>query len=159
MAAAERAFARRAQDVSVTQAFIEFFADDAVGFESGAAASAQAELRKRPVTPRDAQRLFWWEPRYGDVAASGDLGWLTGPVRMGRTDAPPEKVRHGNYASVRKRQPDGRFKVVIDIGLDPPRTRMATTRACGCATAQAPGTWRWTSRRRNRRGRDRIGVL
>ena len=119
MAEAERAFVRRAQEVSVHQAFMEFFADDVVGFQSGVPASWQADMRKRPVQPRDPNLLFWWEPRYGDIAASGDLGWLTGPVRSGRKDE-PAKIRHGNYASIWKRQADGRFKVVIDIGLDPP---------------------------------------
>lgn len=120
MADAERAFARLAQEVSVHQAFMEYFADDAVGFDSGQPASAQAAMRKRPVQPRDPNVLFWWEPRYGDIAASGDLGWLTGPARFGRKDADPAKVRHGNYASIWKRQPDGRFTVIIDIGSDPP---------------------------------------
>jgi ketosteroid isomerase-like protein len=120
MAEAERAFVRRAQDVGAAPAFIEFFAEDAVGFQSGRPASAQAELRLRPAPPRDPNVIFWWEPRYGDVAASGDLGWLTGPVRMGRKDRDGGKIRHGNYASIWKRQKDGSFKVVIDIGIDPP---------------------------------------
>lgn len=120
MAEAERAFARRAQEVSVLQAFIEYFADDAVGFQTGEPASAQVEMRKRPIEPRDPNVLFWWEPRLGDVSASGDLGWLTGPARFGRKDAEDGKVRHGNYASIWKRHPDGRFKVMIDIGTDPP---------------------------------------
>jgi ketosteroid isomerase-like protein len=118
MAEAERAFVRRAQEVSVSQAFIEWFAPDAVDFQSGTPASAQIELRKRPQSARDPKVIFWWEPRYGDIAASGELGYLTGPVRMGHTDK--SDVRHGNYASIWKRQADGTFKVVIDIGVDPP---------------------------------------
>jgi ketosteroid isomerase-like protein len=118
MANAERAFVQRAQEVAVIQAFTEYFADDAVGFASGAPESAQEKMKKRPFPPRDPNVLFWWEPRTGDVAASGDLGWLTGPVRMGRKD--DAKIRHGNYASIWKRQPDGKLKVVIDIGIDPP---------------------------------------
>jgi ketosteroid isomerase-like protein len=120
MADAERAFVKRAQEVSISQAFIEFFADDAVGFQSGQPASAQLELRKQPSAARDPNQIFWWEPRYGDIAASGELGWLTGPVRMGRKDKDAGKVRHGNYTSIWKRQADGRFKVIIDIGTDPP---------------------------------------
>ena len=120
MAEAERAFVRRAQEVSVLQAFTEYFADDAVSFQAGRPASAQAEMRERPIGPRDPNVLFWWEPRYGDIAASGELGWLTGPVRSARQDRDGGKVRHGNYASIWKRQADGGFKVVIDIGLDPP---------------------------------------
>lgn len=118
MAETERAFVWRAQEVSVNQAFIEYFAADAVAFQSGRPESAQAAMRTRPSQPRDPNLLFWWEPRYGDIAASGDLGYLTGPVRTGRKE-PPE-VRHGSYASIWKRQADGRFKVVIDIGIDPP---------------------------------------
>jgi ketosteroid isomerase-like protein len=118
MANAERAFVQRAQEVSIPEAFSEFFASEAVGFASGTPESAQEQLRKRPFAPRDPNLLFWWEPRTGDIAASGDLGWLTGPVRMGKKGEPT--IRHGNYASIWKRQPDGKFKVVIDIGLDPP---------------------------------------
>jgi ketosteroid isomerase-like protein len=120
MADAERAFVLRAQEVSVAEAFSEFFAPDAVSFQSGRPASAQDELRSRPFGPRDPNQIFWWEPRYGDIAASGDLGYLTGPVRTGRKDRDGGKIGHGNYASIWKRQPDGRFKVVIDIGIQPP---------------------------------------
>jgi len=119
MANAERAFAQRAQEVSVHQAFMEFFADDVVGFQSGKPASWQADMRKRPVQRRDPNQLFWWEPRYGDIAASGELGWLTGPAKFGKKDD-PSNIKHGNYASIWKRQPDGHFKVIIDIGTDPP---------------------------------------
>jgi ketosteroid isomerase-like protein len=118
MANAERAFVQRAQEVSVGQAFIEWFAPDAVSFQSGTPASAQLEMRKRPQAPRDPNILFWWEPRYGDISSSGDLGYLTGPVRTGRKDT--NEVRHGNYASIWKRQPDGTFKVIVDIGIEPP---------------------------------------
>ena len=119
MAEAERAFVRRAQEVSVLQAFMEFFADDVVGFHTGVPASWQAEMRKKQVQPRDPNLLFWWEPRYGDIAASGELGWLTGPAKFGKKDD-PSSIKHGNYASIWKRQPDGHFKVIIDIGIDPP---------------------------------------
>jgi ketosteroid isomerase-like protein len=119
MADTERAFAQRAQEVGAKQAFLEYFADNAVGFESGRPAPAKEGIRKQPDPPKDVKVLFWWEPRYGDIAASGDLGWLTGPVRSGRADRNNGAVRHGNYASIWKRQPDGTFKVVIDVGIDP----------------------------------------
>jgi ketosteroid isomerase-like protein len=119
MADAERAFAQRAQEVGAKQAFLDYFADTAVGFESGQPAPAKDGIRKQPDPPKDVKVLFWWEPRYGDIAASGDLGWLTGPVRSGRPDRNNGAVRHGNYSSIWKRQPDGTFKVVIDVGIDP----------------------------------------
>ena len=61
-----------------------------------------------------------WEPRYGDIAASGDLGWLTGPSTSINPARDKGQPRHGNYASVWKRQADGTFKVVMDVGVNLP---------------------------------------
>jgi len=118
MADTERAFATRATVVGWKQAFLEYFAEDAVGFDGERAGSARDQIRQIPDPPKDAQLL--WEPRYGDIAASGELGWLTGPstsINPARNNGAP---RHGNYASVWKRQADGTFKVVIDVGINTP---------------------------------------
>ena len=67
-------------------------------------------FRKQPDPPKD--RRLIWEPRYGDIASSGDLGYLTGPVRRivpGQNNGQPF---HSLYASIWKRQPDGSFKAV-----------------------------------------------
>ena len=59
-----------------------------------------------------------WAPVYGDIAAAGDLGWDTGPlVFEGKNGAAD---RHGMFFSIWKRQADGSFKVVLDIGSDTP---------------------------------------
>ena len=85
MIEAERAFAVRALVVGWKQAFLEYFADSAIGFDGGAG-PAKDQIRKNPDPPADMQLL--WEPRYGDVSASGDLGYLTGPVRNIRHSRP-----------------------------------------------------------------------
>ena len=77
---------------------------------------ARERLKKQPAPP-PGRPAFTWEPRTGDVAASGDLGWLTGPVRYPQADG---SVRHGCYFSVWKKQPDGSFRVILDIGVQPP---------------------------------------
>lgn len=118
MADTERAFAARAADVGWKRAFLEYFADDAVGFAGEEAVRAKDQLRQAPDPPRDLQLL--WEPRYGDIAASGDLGWLTGPsttINPARNNGAP---RYGNYASIWKRQADGRYRVLIDVGVNLP---------------------------------------
>lgn len=73
----ERAFAESARPQGLRDAFPEFFADDAIAL-TPAAESAQDRLRARPGRPF-AELEITWEPRQGDVAASGVLGWLTGP--------------------------------------------------------------------------------
>jgi ketosteroid isomerase-like protein len=118
MADAERAFAARERVVGWKQAFLEYFADDAVGFNGTNIVKAKEQIRQAPDPSKDAQLL--WEPRYGDISVSGDLGWLTGPSTSTNPARDNGTPRHGNYASIWKRQPDGSFKVVMDVGVNTP---------------------------------------
>ena len=45
---------------------------------------------------------------------------LTGPVRNVRASRDSGRPRHSNYTSIWKRQRDGSFKVVMDVGIDTP---------------------------------------
>ena len=114
----ERAFAARALVIGWKDAFLEYFSPGAVGFADGQPGSAREQVAKNPDPPKDLQLI--WEPRYGDVAASGELGYLTGPVRNVRASRDGGKPRFSNYASVWKRQKDGAFKVVMDVGVNTP---------------------------------------
>lgn len=118
MIEAERAFAARALIVGWKQAFLEYFAPDAMGFDQGQVGLARDQIAKNPDPPPDLQLI--WEPRFGDVSGSGDLGFLTGPVRNVRASRDGGKPRYSNYASVWKRQRDGSFKVVMDVGVNTP---------------------------------------
>jgi ketosteroid isomerase-like protein len=118
MIEAERAFAARALVDGWKQAFLEFFAAEAVGFDQGQAGLAREQISKAPDPPADLQLI--WEPRFGDIAGSGDLGFLTGPVRNVRASRDGGKPRYSNYMTVWKRQRNGSFKVVMDAGIDTP---------------------------------------
>jgi ketosteroid isomerase-like protein len=118
MVSTERAFADRAKAVGWKQAFLEYFADDALAFAGDTTEPAKVGLREAPDPPKDLQLL--WEPRFGDAAASGELGYLTGPsttINPARNNGAP---RYGNYASIWKRQTDGTYKVIIDVGVNVP---------------------------------------
>ena len=118
MIEAERAFAARALVAGWKEAFLEYFADDAIGFDQGAAGLAKTQIRADPDPPPDHQLI--WEPRYGDAAASGELGFLTGPVRSVLPSRDSGRPRHSTYTSIWKRQRDGGFKVVLDVGTPTP---------------------------------------
>ena len=118
MVRTEQMFTARALVVGWKQAFLEYFADAAVGFDGEQTAPAKNLFRKQPDPPKDLRIL--WEPRYGDIATSGDLGYLTGPVRTISPARNNGQPRHSIYASVWKRQPDGAFKVVMDMGVPTP---------------------------------------
>lgn len=114
----ERAFAARALVVGWKNAFLEYFSPSAVGFAEGKPGAAREQIAKNADPPKDLQLI--WEPRYGDVAASGELGFLTGPVRNIRASRDGGKPRFSNYTSIWKRQKDGSFKVVMDVGINTP---------------------------------------
>jgi ketosteroid isomerase-like protein len=57
------------------------------------------------------------EPRVGDVAASGELGYLVGPHRHDRETG---DAAHGVYLGVWKRQRDGRFAQVVQVDTTTP---------------------------------------
>jgi ketosteroid isomerase-like protein len=118
MADTERAFAKAATIKGWRNAFLEFFADDAIAF-APEVALAKDRLRKQPDTPFSVFELVW-EPRTGDVASSGDLGWLTGPSTSINHKLPDKKPRYGCYLSVWRKQPDGTWRVFIDVGADSP---------------------------------------
>jgi ketosteroid isomerase-like protein len=114
----ERAFAARALVVGWKQAFLDYFSDDAIGFDEDQVGLAKDQIRKNPDPPRDLQLI--WEPRYGDIASNGELGYLTGPVRNILPSRNNGQPRHSNYASVWKRQTDGTYRVVMDFGVPTP---------------------------------------
>jgi ketosteroid isomerase-like protein len=114
----ERAFAARALVVGWKQSFLEYFDDDAVGFDQGRAAPAKEQFRESPDPAKDLQLI--WEPRYGDVAGSGELGYLTGPVRNILPTRNNGQPRHSTYFSVWKRQRNGTYRVLLDVGTPTP---------------------------------------
>jgi ketosteroid isomerase-like protein len=139
MADTERAFAKRAQEVTVRDAFIEFFADESIGFEPDPT-PARESLRKQ-TRPQPTGFQLLWEPRRGDIAASEDLGYLTGPSE---TIVPGQPPRYGNYFSVWKRQPDGEFRVILDVGGGTPEK---VTYAPGFTRAAPVATWKGAERK------------
>src|SRR3954468_23209881 len=122
----ERAFAARALVVGWKQAFLEYFADDAVGFDAGAADLAKGQIRKSADPPKDLRLI--WEPRYGDVAGSGELGYLTGPVRSSRQTRDRGQPRDSTYFSGWKQQRNGSYQGILDVGIPTP---MAVPYAAG----------------------------
>ena len=152
MADTERAFAKAATVKGWRDAFLEYFADDALAIGLKAT-PAKEGLLKQPSTPFSEFELVW-EPRLGDVAASGDLGWLTGPSVATNHTVKDAKPRYGCYLSLWRKQPDGQWRVLIDVGANAPEpvpfapgfTRMpfgkpyatgGDKKAAGAALAQA----------------------
>jgi ketosteroid isomerase-like protein len=63
-----------------------------------------------------------WQPTRADVSRSGDLGYTVGSFERKSSDPQGNPaVRRGKYVTIWKKQADGNWKVVVDIGnLDQP---------------------------------------
>lgn len=114
----ERAFAASTRIMGMRNAFLQFFADDAVMFTPDPV-DAKAYLRARAPEPFSARQLTW-EPRIGDIAASGEIGWLSGPASLTIPTAKQPGPHHQVYLSVWRLQPGGEWRVIVDVGTGTP---------------------------------------
>lgn len=105
--AAERAFSAASVERGTRQAFLDFFADDAVSFAPTPIVGRHV-IREGPELPP----LQWW-PAVAEVSAAGDMGYTTGPYR---SVGPDGVTRWGHYHSVWGRQAGGTWKVLLDLG-------------------------------------------
>lgn len=119
MIAAERAFAKRASDTGVRDAFLAYLAPEAITFTPSPGNGRERIERRPPPPPGAPPRLsLRWAPTYGGVSAAGDMGYSTGPFVMRLADKGVDE--HGLFFSVWKKQPNGEWLVVLDFGVDTP---------------------------------------
>jgi ketosteroid isomerase-like protein len=92
-----------------------FIADDGVLFRPHAVQAKKLLLKDPP-----SKSFLTWGPEFADVAASGDLGYTTGPWSLKRDRSSDKFDAHGRFFTVWKRQSDGSWKFAVDIGISHP---------------------------------------
>ena len=132
---AENAFAAQAARTSTEAAFLANSTYTALVTENGRLANAQEVWRARPSKP--GSRLSWY-PVLADVAQSGEFGYTTGPWTLLQNDKPQAA---GEYVTVWRKQPDGQWKFVVDMGIERIGTApAASANVAGPRLLAAPGT-------------------
>lgn len=105
------------------EGFLSFIADDAAFFPANAPIvtgkeAVGASWMEVLTTPGVSLR---WQPIKAELARSGELGYTYGRYQLTTTDAEGQSVtRHGKYVTIWKKQPDGAWRVVVDIGNPSP---------------------------------------
>ena len=114
MVKTEQAFSAMAQDKSIREAFMTFIADDGLLFRPGAV-NGKSWMLEHPVPPSDKRPVLVWQPAFAGMAASGDMGFTTGPWEA-KADINDEKpAGFGHFMTVWKKQADGSWKFVLDL--------------------------------------------
>ena len=109
---AEKAFAQTSVDKSTRTAFLEFFDKHTIAFSEGVPVLGRKDWERRKESNG---YLFWW-PVYADIAASGDFGYTTGPAVFGPDKSTKETKGGIYYSSVWKKDINGNWKVLADLG-------------------------------------------
>ena len=121
MVKTEQAFSKMAEDKNVRDAFMAFIADDGLLFRPGAV-NGKKWMTEHPVPPSDKKPLLAWQPSFAGMAASGDMGFTTGPWEA-KADIKDEKPSgYGHFVTVWKKQADGSWKFVVDLGISHPQS-------------------------------------
>jgi ketosteroid isomerase-like protein len=121
MVKTEQAFSKMAEEKNARDAFMTFIADDGLLFRPGAV-NGKKWMLEHPVPPSDKKPLLAWQPAYAGMAASGDMGFTTGPWEA-KADIKDEKpTAYGHFMTVWKKQADGSWKFVVDLGISHPQS-------------------------------------
>lgn len=113
LAEAERAFARLSVETNQRDAFLAYFAEDAILFTPEPVRARENLEKQKP----DNSFTLDWYPVLTGVSNAGDLGYSTGPWVL--TDDKGGRYE-GYFFSVWKRQADGKWRVALDIGARTP---------------------------------------
>jgi len=119
MVQTEQAFSRAAAEKNARDAFLEFIADDGLLFRP-TAVNGKQWMNEHPVPPSDKHPLLAWQPAFAGMSTAGDLGFTTGPWEF-KADIKDEKPSgYGHFVTLWKKQADGAWKFVVDLGINHP---------------------------------------
>ncbi len=121
MVKAEQAFSKMAEEKTAREAFMAYIADDGLLFRPGAV-NGKKWMIEHPVPPSDKKPLLAWQPSFAGMAASGDMGFTTGPWESKADRKDPNPSAYGHFVTVWKKQPDESWKWVVDIGISHPQS-------------------------------------
>jgi len=103
------------------EGFVSYFADNAVDLpDRGPIVSGKENIRKSLGTWGPDVSLTW-TPVHAEMAASGDLGYTYGTYVFKAKGQDGKPVTgNGKYTTIWKKQSDGSWKVVLDMGNSSP---------------------------------------
>lgn len=134
---AEKNFAAYAVQNGTKAAFLKFADSRGLVFDRGKAVNAIEAWNKR----EDRPGILNWHPIYGFQAASGELGFTTGPWTFQPKTINDSIVARGQFNTVWHKTANGEWKFLIDIGIgNTPDFATATFQFGNQTIAYTPGS-------------------
>ncbi len=98
--------------------YMSYYAEDAVEVPNGGPLiRGKIEIAKGMGFLDDKHNQLTWAPVGADISAAGDLGYTYGTYEFHSQDKNGKAtVEYGKYTSIWKKQADGGWKVVLDMG-------------------------------------------
>ncbi len=111
-------FSNLSKEKGMNYAFIEYVAFDGVLLRPFTYPIIGKEKVTEELLANDDKNFqLTWQPLYGDVAASGELGYTYGIFEMKiKKDDGSDEMRKGTYVSIWKKDKAGKWKFVLDTG-------------------------------------------
>ncbi|MFH0882155.1 MAG: nuclear transport factor 2 family protein [bacterium] len=109
---AEKNFAVYMDSASIRDGFLEYLAEDAVVFNPGPVNGRELYESREPSPAR-----LLWTPDVAEMDASGSFGWTSGPWQYFPDSTATEPVAGGHYATVWRKDEDGSWRALADIGV------------------------------------------
>jgi len=138
MVATERAFSRMSEEKGIRESFTEFIAEDGILFRPGAV-FGKKWMRENPLPRSTTRPLLVWQPIFAGISRAGDLGYTTGPWQFKNDIKDAKFSAFGNFMTVWKKQPDGKWRFVVDLGISNPEPKTPALLTYG-----APASGRFT---------------
>lgn len=108
----EKQFCETSIKQGIRNAFLAYLTDDAIIFEPRPVKGKPLYLERKKLNA-----VLTWNPIFADISKAGDLGYTTGPFEYNKNDSDSSKVYYGHYVSIWRKQGDGNWKVVLDVGI------------------------------------------
>jgi len=106
----------------IREAFTEFIAEDGILFRPRAV-FGKKWMSDNPLPPATTRPLLVWQPIFAGISRAGDLGYTTGPWQLKNDIKDAKFSAFGNFMTVWKKQPDGKWKFVVDLGVSNPEPK------------------------------------
>ncbi|MFT3844684.1 MAG: hypothetical protein QM725_06510 [Lacibacter sp.] len=112
MISTDKAFSEMSSKKGMKKAFLEYAADEAVLLRPGYLPIVDDDVIKFINAQEDTSFTMSWETKGADIASSLDMGYTYGVYAVETSDT----TLRGTYLSIWRKQPDGKWKFVLDTG-------------------------------------------